>query len=54
MYNIKRCVDIEHRQAMRLAPAIGFSHFPYASIAWTGSMGLILSLIHISEPTRPY
>ena len=41
MYNIKRCVDIEHRQAMRLAPAIGFSHFPYASIAWTGSMGLI-------------
>lgn len=34
-------MDIEHRQAMRLAPAIGFSHFPYASIAWTGSMGLI-------------
>ena len=24
---MKRCVDIEHRQAMRLAPAIGFFSF---------------------------
>lgn len=41
MYMIKRDAMTEYKQSSRSFPLVGLSHFPYASITWTGSMGLI-------------
>ena len=52
--------DVYKRQDLNYVPAVFFTFFPSKrkSKCWnhslTGGLGFDLSLIHISEPTRPY
>ena len=52
--------DVYKRQNLYWAKQAAFERFilvdgaPYAWLFWAGWAGVGLSLIHISEPTRPY